>query len=128
MVFNKKRRDLLNMEVLLYETLEIQLQFQKKYAKIHKVMKIAVGGKRMEIVKYVLIGIYVIVCLALIVVAMIQSKDDSGASGTIMGSTTNNFYEKNKGRTKEGKLKKWTIILGILFAVLTVVLSIVYAM
>lgn len=82
----------------------------------------------MEIVKYVLIGIYVIVCLALIVVAMIQSKDDSGASGTIMGSTTNNFYEKNKGRTKEGKLKKWTIILGILFAVLTVVLSIVYAM
>lgn len=91
-------------------------------------MKIAVGGKRMEIVKYVLIGIYVIVCLALIVVAMIQSKDDSGASGTIMGSTTNNFYEKNKGRTKEGKLKKWTIILGILFAVLTIVLSIVYAM
>lgn len=82
----------------------------------------------MEIVKYVLIGIYVIVCLALIIVAMMQSKDDSGASGTIMGSTTNNFYEKNKGRTREGKLKKWTIILGIVFAILTIVLSIVYAM
>lgn len=82
----------------------------------------------MEIVKYVLIGIYVIVCLALIVVAMMQSKDDSGASGTIMGSTTNNFYEKNKGRTREGKLKKWTIILGIVFAILTIVLGIVYAM
>lgn len=82
----------------------------------------------MEIVKYVLIGIYVIVCLALIIVAMMQAKDDSGASGTIMGSTTNNFYEKNKGRTREGKLKKWTIILGIVFAILTIVLSIVYAM
>lgn len=82
----------------------------------------------MEIVKYVLIGIYVIVCLALIIVVMMQTKDDNGASGTIMGSTTNNFYEKNKGRTKEGKLKKWTIILGIVFAVLTVVLGIVYAM
>ena len=82
----------------------------------------------MEIVKYVLIGIYVIVCLALIIVAMMQSKDDSGASGTIMGSTTNNFYEKNKGRTREGKLKKWTIILGIVFAILTIVLGIVYAM
>ena len=82
----------------------------------------------MEIVKYVLIGIYVIVCLALIVVAMMQSKEDSGASGTIMGSSTNNFYEKNKGRTREGKLKRWTIILGVVFAVLTIVLGIVYAM
>ena len=82
----------------------------------------------MEMVKYVLIGIYVIVCLALIIVAMMQAKDDSGASGTIMGSTTNNFYEKNKGRTREGKLKKWTIILSIVFAVLTIVLGIVYAM
>jgi len=82
----------------------------------------------MEIVKYVLIGIYVIVCLALIVVAMLQSKEDSGASGTIMGSSANNFYEKNKGRTREGKLKRWTIILGVVFAVLTIVLGIVYAM
>ena len=82
----------------------------------------------MEIVKYVLIGIYVIVCLALIVVAMMQSKEDSGASGTIMGSSANNFYEKNKGRTREGKLKRWTIILGVVFAVLTIVLGIVYAM
>ena len=82
----------------------------------------------MEIVKYVLIGIYTIVCLALIIVAMIQSKDDSGASGTIVGSTSNNFYEKNKGRTREGKLKKWTIILGVVFVILTIILSIVYVM
>ena len=79
------------------------------------------------IIKYVLIAIYVLVCVALIALAMMQSSEDSGASGTIMGSTTSNFYEKNKGRTKEGKLKKWTIILGIVFAVLTIVLSIVYA-
>ena len=82
----------------------------------------------MEIVKYVLVGVYVIVCIVLIALAMMQSSEDRGASGTIMGSTTNNFYEKNKGRTKEGKLKKWTIILGIVFAVLTIALSIVYAM
>ncbi len=82
----------------------------------------------MEIIKYILIGIYAIICLSLIIVAMMQSKDDSGASGTIVGSTTNNFYEKNKGRTKEGKLKRWTIILGILFAIFTIVLSIVYTM
>lgn len=80
----------------------------------------------MQALKYVLIGIYVIVCLALIIVAMMQTKDDAGASGAITGSSTNNFYEKNKGRTKEGMQKRWTIILGILFVIVTIVLSIIY--
>ena len=82
----------------------------------------------MEVLKYLLVAIYAIVCLALIVIAMLQSNEDSGASGTIMGSSTSNFFEKNKGRTKEGKLKRWTIILGSVFAVLTIVLGIVYTM
>ena len=34
--------------------------------------------------------------------------------------------DKNKGRTREGKLKKLTIILSIAFAVLTIILNIVY--
>ncbi len=66
-----------------------------------------------------------IVCFALVIVAMMQTKDDSGASATITGSSSN-FYEKNKGRTKEGKMKKWTIILGVIFAVLSILLSIMY--
>ena len=70
-------------------------------------------------------GIYVIVCFALIIVAMMQTKDDSGASATITGASSN-FYEKNKGRTKEGKMKRWTIILAVVFAILTIVLSIMY--
>lgn len=80
----------------------------------------------MEILKYIVIIMYVIICLALIVVAMMQSKDDAGMSGAMTGSSSNNFYEKNKGRTREGKLKRWTIILGVTFAVLTIVLSIMY--
>ena len=72
--------------------------------------------------------IYVIVCLVLIVISLMQSKDDQGASGTIVGGSSSNFYEKNKGRTKEGMLKKWTIILGIVFIVLTIALGIVYMM
>lgn len=82
----------------------------------------------MGIVKGIFIVIYVLVCLALIVITMIQNKEDAGLSGTISGSSTNNFYEKNKGRTKEGRLKKWTIILSVLFLILTIALSIIYAM
>lgn len=80
----------------------------------------------MEIVRNIVLAIYLIVCIALIIVATIQTKDNDGASGTITGSSTNNFYEKNKGRTKEGKLKRLTITLGILFVVLAVVLGILY--
>ena len=80
----------------------------------------------MEIAKTILIVIYFIVCLALIILTMTQNKEDAGLSSTITGSSTNNFFEKNKGRTKEGRKKKWTIILGIIFAILTVVLGILY--
>lgn len=80
----------------------------------------------MPVVKYIMIAIYIIICLAVIILVMMQNRDSQGASGTITGSTTNNFYEKNKTRTREGKLKKWTIILGVVFLVYTIVLGIVY--
>ena len=80
----------------------------------------------MQVIKYILMALYIIVCFALIIITMMQNKDSKGASGTITGSSTNNFYEKNKSRTREGKLKKWTIILGFLFIVLAVALGIVY--
>lgn len=80
----------------------------------------------MEIVKNVVLGIYLVVCVALIIVATIQTKDSQGASGTITGSSTSNFYEKNKGRTREGMLKRLTIALSVVFAVLAIVLGIIY--
>lgn len=80
----------------------------------------------MEIVKWILIVIYLIISLALIILTLIQSKDDAGLSSTITGSSTNNFFEKNKGKTKEGKQKRWTVILSVVFAILTIVLGILY--
>lgn len=80
----------------------------------------------MEIVKYIIMGIYAVVCVCLIGLILKQSKEDSGASGTIVGASANNFYEKNKGRTAEGKMKKATMILMVVFAILTIVLGIIY--
>lgn len=80
------------------------------------------------IIRNILLVIYAVVCIALIVLATIQTKDSNGASGTITGSSTNNFYEQNKGRTKEGKLKRYTMICGIAFVVLAVVISILFVM
>ena len=80
----------------------------------------------MEIIRGVLTAIYIVVVLVVIVIALTQTKDDSGLSSTVTGSSTNNFYEKNKGRTKEGKQKKVMIISSIIFGVLTIVLGILY--
>ena len=82
----------------------------------------------MKFVTVILIIIYAIVSLALIILALVQAKNDQGASEAIMGGTTESFYEKHKGRTTEGKLKRWTVILGITFAVLSIALGIIYMM
>ena len=80
----------------------------------------------MDILRNVVTVIYVINCLVLIVICLMQSKDDEGASGAIVGGSSSSFYEKNKGRTREGKLKRLTILLGITFVVLTIVLGILF--
>lgn len=80
----------------------------------------------MDILKSVVTIVYVINCLVLIVICLMQSKDDEGASGAVVGGTSASFFEKNKGRTKEGKLKKWTIILAVSFVILAIILGILY--
>lgn len=80
----------------------------------------------MQILKGILIVIDIIIGLGVILVVMLQHKEDQGVSGTITGAAANNFLDKNKGRTKEGRLKRWTIILGVAFTVVTIALNIVY--
>jgi len=85
------------------------------------------GMNKMEIIKGIIIFVYVAVCFAIIVLTFLQSKQSAGASGTIIGGESSeggNFYEKNKGRTKEGKMVRWTIILVITFAILSIALGI----
>ena len=82
----------------------------------------------MGFIETILIIVYVIVSVALIILALIQSKEDQGASEAVVGGASSSFYEKNKGRTKEGKLKRWTIILGITFALLAIGIGIMYMM
>jgi len=80
----------------------------------------------MEVVKYIVMAIYAVICVALIVLITKQSKEDGGASGTIVGASANNFYEKNKGKTTEGKIKTATLVLMVVFAVLSIALGIIF--
>lgn len=81
-----------------------------------------------EIIKNILIIIYAVICVCVIVLSVIQTKDSGGASGTITGSSANNYYDQNKGKSKQGKLKRLTIISGVLFVVVGLVLSVLFVM
>ncbi len=66
--------------------------------------------------------IYVIICVALTVIVLMQEGKNAGLSGTIDG-IADSYWGKNKGRSVEGTLVKVTRILAFLFIVLSVVLS-----
>lgn len=82
----------------------------------------------MSVVKIILSIVYFIICLILVILTLKQSKGDEGLSSTITGAGSDNFYEQNKGRTKEGRMTKWTIILGVAFVILTVGIGTIYVM
>ena len=80
-----------------------------------------------EVLKNLLYVIYIIVCLALIVVTLLQPSEGQHSAEETYDENTkaNKFFDKNKGRTKTGRMYKKTIVLGIIFAVLTVIVGIV---
>ncbi len=74
------------------------------------------------------IGLSAIQCVVaffLIVVVLQQSKSASSiTSGAIVGSGDNqSYWSKNKGRSKESKLARTTVILGLIFFIITIALG-----
>ncbi|GMQ62661.1 preprotein translocase subunit SecG [Vallitalea maricola] len=66
--------------------------------------------------------VYFILCLGLIAVVLLQKGKAAGLSGAI-GGAAETYWGKNKARSMEGKLEKFTRVGAILFIVLSVVLS-----
>ena len=80
----------------------------------------------MSIIKGILVIAYIILCIIIIVLTVKQSEGDEGLSSTITGAGADNFYEQNKGKTREGRLRNWTIILGIVFVIFTILIGTLY--
>lgn len=84
---------------------------------------LTIGGVTMEILRIILTIIFVIDCIALTIIVLMQEGKSAGL-GAIGGGTTETFWSKNKGRSVEGALEKSTKFLAILFMVLAAVLNI----
>lgn len=76
----------------------------------------------MVVLRVIATILYVLICVALVVVVLFQESKTQGLSGAINGMAET-YWGKNKGRSMEGTLKKITRILAVLFVVVSVVLN-----
>ena len=75
----------------------------------------------MGALRVVLTVIYIIVCIALMVLVLMQEGKTAGL-GAVSGAAET-YWGKNKGRSMEGKLVKITTVLAVAFMVFAIVLN-----
>ena len=75
----------------------------------------------MQILRTILTILFVIDCIALTVVVLMQEGKSQGL-GAIAGAA-DTYWGQYKGRSMEGGLVKATTVMGVLFFVLAVVLN-----
>ena len=76
----------------------------------------------MGVLKVILTIVFVVVCIALIAIVLLQEGKSAGLTGAISGAAET-YWGKNKARSMEGKLDTITKVLAISFMVLTVLLN-----
>lgn len=102
--------------IQFYVYKSIVLDFWLIYDIIFVLMMSFLGGIDMGWIDWTLTITTIIVAIILTIVVMLQTSKDSQSS--ITGSNT--FYGANKGKTMDGILSKYTVVLAIAFVVLCV--------
>ncbi|MBD5535629.1 MAG: preprotein translocase subunit SecG [Lachnospiraceae bacterium] len=75
----------------------------------------------MGALRIILTILFIIVCIALVVLVLMQEGKSAGL-GAISGAAET-YWGKNKGRSMEGQLVKITKILAVSFILLAVILN-----
>lgn len=76
----------------------------------------------MSVVRIFLTVLFILICVVLTIIVLMQEGKSAGL-GSISGAAET-YWGKNKGRSMEGKLVKFTTALVVLFIVLAAVLNI----
>lgn len=77
----------------------------------------------MQIVAIILAVLDILVCVALVLLVVFQEGNDKGLG--VIGGGADTFFGKEKGRTLDSKLKRFTTILAIAFVALTLALFLI---
>lgn len=75
----------------------------------------------MQILRYILMAIFVLLCIVATVLVLMQEGKSDGL-GALAGAAET-YWGKNKARSMEGAIAKWTKILLVLFFVLAIILN-----
>ncbi len=75
----------------------------------------------MGVLRIILTIIFIIDCIALSVLVLMQEGKQQGLGS--LGGVTETYWSKNKGRSMEGALVKGTKILAVGFLLLAVILN-----
>ena len=75
-----------------------------------------------SVLDYVVGVIFILICVALVILVLSQEGKNQGL-GAIQGTIENTYWGKNRGRSREGVLKKATVALSVLFILLAIVLN-----
>ena len=73
--------------------------------------------------QYIIGGLLLVIAVALVVIILQQTGKDKGLSGTLAGGS-DTFFGKSGGSTKDKMLFRVTVVLSVLFVILSVVLTI----
>lgn len=76
----------------------------------------------MGVLKIILTVVFVLVCVALTVIVLLQEGKSAGLTGAISGAAET-YWGKNKGRSMEGKLEKFTKFVAVAFLILAIILN-----
>jgi len=64
-------------------------------------------------------------CVFIIVIVFFQGGSKPGMSQTITGQSSDNYYQKNSGRSKEMRLKKFTVAAAVIFFTVAIAVNVV---
>ncbi|MDR1629155.1 MAG: preprotein translocase subunit SecG [Oscillospiraceae bacterium] len=81
----------------------------------------------MALYEIILGVLLIIVSVFIVVFVMLQESKQQGLSGAIAGGSSDTFFGKNKGRTREAKMARLTKYLAIVFFVLVLGTSLLLA-
>lgn len=82
----------------------------------------------MVVAQYIIGSVLILLAVALTALILMQSGKDRSLSSTIAGGSTDTYFGKAGGSTKEKRLMKLTIIGSALFVALSITLTIlIYA-
>ena len=81
-------------------------------------------GSQMSVIEIIFAILLIVACVFIVAVVLMQ-ESKQGMSNVITGGSTDNYYQKNSGRTKEAKLARATKVAAVLVFIIAIAVNLI---